>query len=1443
MASTLSRDLKVERSFAERSSYFKREPIKRRVNTESEDSSSSASPSKPPVPKQVSTGTVPRTSETATKSRGVDSISTPPEKHVQETMTKKYVSISKRNKPTVSAVITRSTAPREEKFVTSRPTSTGNTTVPQKVSASSGSSTSGVKQSRLHSTVNKSPVECDASQDRGRKRKFGVQSKLTDSKALGRKKEQKRTATDSEIDESLSEEIPNSVFGIKLKNTASKLESHSMLDNGVVLEAMKYSTEQTMTDGTVAKPVHSSTEFPSSVENSVTISHLHNTDFKDIAIARTMFPPSNAPSPESSPSIKSVLDKSSAVASERRNSRPPSPSPSASPVRAATSASRSTERFDYSSHTPPSLPSSPSRVVRQMTSQVGVTQLLTSEVFTRTVDASGSIEVIYRQPTSSETLRRVAVVPGTRSSLHDIVPGVCNTGTEGDVSLIDTTDSSLSDSVALPSSSSEHDLSVDTRLRTGGSPASPKPTRRSLDLIHDGPGTKLRSSDLLFDYCPVPSAAESEHLTADSSASRLEVSSSVVSLDAVPKIRSCTHVSEERLSPILDVRAVTPPRMKHKFQYEYNNEDEEEEEEEETIAVFHSSPEWAEKSREKSKDIHTTKSGKSPTDVSSGDMVKTSPIIVGVMEKSVPKYDVRKEDLSSTAVEPTVTTELNLEIQKASDECLAKEKEAIQEASYMKGTEEMTRNPDTVSIADLKKNIKEVSEFLYLSDISKVTRDVLKETTRDSEHVNVRDSTCKMKADEAENNANLIKGRDTHDEVTKTEYGIMKQEDMIVDEIIMPDEGKDTVRDDKISLIEDIHDQTDHADRVQEDKKVDIKIEKGGKSDSDIEVQESKDSVIGNLKDISQERLVHRKVEECKTLILDENLESEILKDAETIDNLKDTLQEKSGERKVLEFKVDISGGELDSEVLRDTMKTRREEIRRDLDDYIEEEIKPAVTVQTSPKIKEIQSETKPIVTTPTLSRRGLGGSQRLSRDQRPPPLDVSHLMLSSEEGTDEDFDAAGYIVTEPGDEGIPKQQFQEDGIYRINSSPDILAESSLQNDPTRLIPTVQVTEDIKDTLLSEVSIQANHGVPSNETEQEVAQIPKMQFDVPEKVQTMKASREAHIQLETPPHEMTTKSPQPSIPIEQVIEQPLMTFDTVTDLQIPCLVTIEEYEDEVQKHRPMFRIESDDSTEQGVEDIEALIEKANRELALEMERERFKVSEADESPEEEEEEEEGEGNIKMHVPEQEPEVTGEHAVGPKESDSKHQRKLRRVERRFERMASETLEKEAAAEGSRTPEVELRREAEFEQMVSQLSTEEVAECQQEYSHLWDEGGLTPSEDWDSRDPDTPSGELEEESTTASPPGDMVLGDWKQHQSTSREESGMQRAEEVEEVAGAEDAKETVGQTTRTETRLVDGKTVTTTTTTTTTTTKTPKELEDMQEHIKKSSDKDKSGKPK
>jgi len=523
-----------------------------------------------------------------------------------------------------------------------------------------------------------------------------------------------------------------------------------------------------------------------------------------------------------------------------------------------------------------------------------------------------------------------------------------------------------------------------------------------------------------------------------------------------------------------------------------------------------------------------------------------------------------------------------------------------------------------------------------------------------------------------------------------------------------------------------------------------------------VDIRKVRDrEVVDDLKDASAKKLVDREMPVSKQFISDEESGSGILKfkelkDADVIDNLKDTSQNKSGDVKIQESEPELLGENLETEILKDTVKAPTQEIGKDLGDIREEGIKPAMATQPSPKVREIQSDTKPIVTTPTLSRRGLGGSQRLSRDQRPPPLDVSHLMTSSEEGTDEDFDAAGYIVTEPGDEDVPKQRFQEDTIYRINSSPDILAEPQLTEASARLIPTVQVTEDIRDTLLSEISIQEREGISGKEMEQEVAQVPHVQSDISEQIQT---SGQAHMQLETQPPRTTKQIPEASIPVEEVIEQPLMTFDTVTELQIPTLVPIEKDEDEIHKHRPMFRIESYDSSDQGMEDIEALIEKANRELALELERAGVKVSDGDdESPDEEEEEKKAAPIV--HIPKHESGVVEEEVIRAKESDSRHEKKLRRVERRFERMASETLEKEAAAEGSSTPEVELRREAEFEQMVSQLSTEEVADCQREYSQLWDEGGLTPSEDWDSRDPDTPSGELEEDSTTASPPGTLV-----------------------------------------------------------------------------------------
>jgi len=82
--------------------------------------------------------------------------------------------------------------------------------------------------------------------------------------------------------------------------------------------------------------------------------------------------------------------------------------------------------------------------------------------------------------------------------------------------------------------------------------------------------------------------------------------------------------------------------------------------------------------------------------------------------------------------------------------------------------------------------------------------------------------------------------------------------------------------------------------------------------------------------------------------------------------------------------------------------------------------------------------------------------------------------------------------------------------------------------------------------------------------------------------------------------------------------------------------------------------------------------------------------------------------------------------GSQERDvSREEKKLRRVERHFERMASQTLQ------GDTLPLEE--RDADFQRMVSQLSTEEMAGSQEQYLQLLDEGGASP--DWDSRDPDT------------------------------------------------------------------------------------------------------------
>jgi len=121
-------------------------------------------------------------------------------------------------------------------------------------------------------------------------------------------------------------------------------------------------------------------------------------------------------------------------------------------------------------------------------------------------------------------------------------------------------------------------------------------------------------------------------------------------------------------------------------------------------------------------------------------MVKTSPIIVGVMEKSVPISDIKKEGFSKTGVESTPTTELDNELQRISDEFIAKEEKAAEEVSPIRAVSEVvTREADILSAFD-KQCSKEVHEPSYLSDILKTVGDELKETASDGEGANISET-------------------------------------------------------------------------------------------------------------------------------------------------------------------------------------------------------------------------------------------------------------------------------------------------------------------------------------------------------------------------------------------------------------------------------------------------------------------------------------------------------------------------------------------------------------------------------------------------------------------------------------------------------------------------------------------------------------------------------
>nr|CAD7258120.1 unnamed protein product [Timema shepardi] len=379
--------------------------------------------------------------------------------------------------------------------------------------------------------------------------------------------------------------------------------------------------------------------------------------------------------------------------------------------------------------------------------------------------------------------------------------------------------------------------------------------------------------------------------------------------------------------------------------------------------------------------------------------------------------------------------------------------------------------------------------------------------------------------------------------------------------------------------------------------------------------------------------------------------------------------------------------------------KITLEDLKYDIADILKEIDKDTLVEE-----RETKSDVLPVVTTPTTQRRGLIGSQslRLTRDNRPTPLDVSHIQTDEEDNED-------YIVSEPGDNISRKS---ENSVCRVNSSPDIiggtqhpLSQAWLIEHATKISEEPELErrrpmfhiESEEDDLSDQIT---DYYQQIGEHDELIAQINQgMSLEGVDQLGTN--SRNLYIDKDNEKDHACTNTREVNATINDEMEK------VPTSLEKTSEELIDGFSDQVEvADTEVKTISKSLDLDDQLKMLLPSKNKASKSLDLE---DKIKIPSSDDN------------------------------------------KLKRVERRFERMASETLEKEYE-EGS-TPEVEHRREAEFERMVSQLSIEEVADFQKEYSQLWDEGGMTPSEDWDSRDPDTPSGEIEADSPEQLPKEDM------------------------------------------------------------------------------------------
>ncbi|XP_045463233.1 uncharacterized protein LOC123672919 isoform X7 [Harmonia axyridis] len=228
-----------------------------------------------------------------------------------------------------------------------------------------------------------------------------------------------------------------------------------------------------------------------------------------------------------------------------------------------------------------------------------------------------------------------------------------------------------------------------------------------------------------------------------------------------------------------------------------------------------------------------------------------------------------------------------------------------------------------------------------------------------------------------------------------------------------------------------------------------------------------------------------------------------------------------------------------------------------------------------------------------------------------------------------------------------------------------------------------------------------------------------------------------------------TKLNEPGTTMSSMSDASQVTEDLVTDLKMEYLPYTKDSKEDVtsgKMRKPIFRIESEEEncTAINEEDPDTQLNNLLRELQTNNEDCHKDTTLKKENQTEENKDEIVQSDI--DILEKKLSELGKaldtleqlNEVEPPKTNELRERKLRRVERKFERMASETIEL------SNKTSVDLSNSAEsqqYQQLVSQLSQDEVMSFQGDFNNLLEEYTFSKSDEWDSKTPDSQADVLE------------------------------------------------------------------------------------------------------